>query len=543
MGFLVATRGEASNSTEQSSGNNSLVPPGHLPQIPAGELDNADVVDLKLGDIKLEELGKNTPSAQTTAAALKPSSAQRNKRMPRAVRDDELSVDDLREKAAQASGRREHEEALRYTSTAIEKAPDKLWLYYDKGVSESKLGRYEDAIQSFSQELGRCQSDDMAMLILTKRAFAYKSLGRFDEYEMDLKQTVDLFKNIQTVETEIHLDYLEQTYSDVKEEIDRRTSELRRGAEYEFERGNIEAALQLTTRSIALNPEQPWRHNDKGFYEAKLGRHADAIESFSKELEVSAQNPDIKFIALYSRAEVKRIAGVGGHQSDLEAAVAEFGKIKAPDDTAQGVLKNCQETLKKLEEESSTAIDPVMAIAAIGALGAVYQALKSKQRTEESKEGLVATASSLSKKDTKLIKRVAGEAVTLETLKGDHPNLLETVTSEELRKIRESIKDKESFSEICDFFRDDQSLSSGAKSLFQSVALTVLQKKLDLSARMPNLGDAEEFSATFDAAAKEQILKIGKDRESERPPAGTMVHAGAALQAGLKRGSSHSSRG
>ncbi len=62
---------------------------------------------------------------------------------------------------------------------------------------------------------------------------------------------------------------------------------LKKEAEETFERGDSLKAIDLANQALTFNPNGEWINYDKGLYQSNLGINEEAIESFTKEINLA----------------------------------------------------------------------------------------------------------------------------------------------------------------------------------------------------------------------------------------------------------------
>lgn len=87
-----------------------------------------------------------------------------------------------------AGARGQYEEALQMIDTAIELNPNYLWQHFDQGLCLVALGRFEEAAQSFSQEIKINHVGDGPIWSHQERAKVYVRMDNLDLAEADLRK-------------------------------------------------------------------------------------------------------------------------------------------------------------------------------------------------------------------------------------------------------------------------------------------------------------------------------------------------------------------
>jgi tetratricopeptide (TPR) repeat protein len=101
------------------------------------------------------------------------------------------------------------EESLKQTSLVIEKRPDLAYWYYDQGFINTSLGRFDEAVASYSTGLEVETEDDGLIGLLTfSRALAYYTLGDKEQSMADFQAVLENTTDVELLsETENLLAY------------------------------------------------------------------------------------------------------------------------------------------------------------------------------------------------------------------------------------------------------------------------------------------------------------------------------------------------
>ena len=223
----------------------------------------------------------------------------------------------------------------------LSKAPNAPPLHYNLGIAYGKLGRYQEAIEAFSQAI-KIKTDYAKMHNNLGTAYykeyaevhnnlgtAYYGLGRYQDATESYKQAIRIKPDL----TEAHYnlgvaygklgryqDAVEAFKQTVRIKPDYAKAHDNLGVVY-GELGRYQDAIEAYKQAIRIKPDSTQTHYNLGVNYYKLGRYQDAIESYKQAIRIK---PDF-VLAHYTLGVAYLVTG------DKKSALEEYKILKILD--------------------------------------------------------------------------------------------------------------------------------------------------------------------------------------------------------------------
>jgi len=200
--------------------------------------------------------------------------------------------------------------ALEYCNKAIELKPNAKDQYHNRGTVYFDTGFLEEALGDFYRELEinpNCASHNNIGMIYHNQGEYRKAIDSFNEaIALDPNAA---WHHHHRGSSYLELGFPEKAFEDFsreaeishnpesiskKEELialkNEATSLHEQGRELQ-ESGHNEKAIKLFSEAIELFPDKPWQHFDRGLSYFRTGLKKEALDDFSKELEINPNDP------------------------------------------------------------------------------------------------------------------------------------------------------------------------------------------------------------------------------------------------------------
>lgn len=202
------------------------------------------------------------------------------------------------------------DEALKYCNKAIELKPNAKDQYHNRGTVYFDTGFFEEALDDFYKELK-----------INPNCASYNNIGMIYHNQGEYKKAIDSFnaaialdpnaawhhhhrglsylelgfpeKAFEDFSTEIKISNNPNSISKKEELIDLKNQAIslhEQGRELQKSEHDVNAT-EFFSGAIKLFPDRPWQHFDRGLSYFRTGLKKEALDDFSKELEINPNNP------------------------------------------------------------------------------------------------------------------------------------------------------------------------------------------------------------------------------------------------------------
>jgi tetratricopeptide (TPR) repeat protein len=222
------------------------------------------------------------------------------------VENSSESINKARNSNTKEEAKQHWSKALEYCNKAIELKPNAKDQYHNRGIVYFDTGFLEEALGDFYRELE-----------ISPNCASYNSIGMIYHNQGEYRKAIDSFNEAIALDPNaawhhhhrgssyLELGFPEKAFEDFsreaeishnpnsiskKEELialkNEATSLHEQGRELQ-KYGNNEAAIECFSHAIELFPDKHWQHFDRGLSYFRTGLKKEALDDFSKELEIN----------------------------------------------------------------------------------------------------------------------------------------------------------------------------------------------------------------------------------------------------------------
>ncbi len=208
------------------------------------------------------------------AHSLEPSNTSIKDALDKLKRDTDKNILD----AIKCLDKKDYKKALNYLNRAIKDFPDYARLYHMKGRALINLKLYRIAIENLEKALSK---DAYNSALLSDTGYAYYQVGEFAKASKLFSKAIKINpKNPQAAR--------------FLQEISEGDSLFRNGVMH-FQSQEFEKAIEGFSQAILNSPKDFKSYNFRGLSYVRLGEFSDALDDFTKALELNENNAGVMF--------------------------------------------------------------------------------------------------------------------------------------------------------------------------------------------------------------------------------------------------------